>query len=547
MKREWHFSLPLGHRIEEKSKRMPMAEAQRLLTTKAANRYTRAQRDGDTATLYSTHLVCPHCRHWVVYNAHTVTVEEGVATYAPRRPRPPKARVQAWADPQITFFDEERATLQLTPSDGQMTAFFCPTCGLKSYTASGYRQVDLSLRRGKISLRCSVESFEEILCLQQMKDRRVHVTFPLYEVLTFHLGRGRVYLRYEDENGALLYCRDVTELPRHMVGGAAYVVLTQSRLVMRRILSLFRQVWGGSLPFTEKMPPVSALVQMTRFVGYPRSFYTAIPYEMGTYRIQSGFRHSAQALHHISALPRLYDIGGLPQAKSLRRLMFATPGFFFYLREVATLNAIFGDVNLICRFLAGHRAFQVLSSLHVCPKIEDYLSAYAHVKSPHRLLTRMEETWTSVYNEAVEYACMSPEMQRLSRYAWRHKDAVSPWKKLPYSIPMHPPAAEIPDCVVDGYTFFWLRSSNDYAHAARMLGNCLSEWTPYSSPVVCVSKGGRYVAAIEVRYPFVAQALGRNNVFLSHDPPLRQAVLAWMERHHLQWSPPDDDLEVLPF
>ena len=526
---------------------MSVAEAQRLLTTKAANRYTRARRDGDTATLYSTHLVCPHCRHWVVYNAHTVTVEEGVATYAPRRPRPPKARVQAWADPQITFFDEERATLPLTPKDGQTTAFICPTCGLKSYTASGHRQVDLSLRRGKISLRCSVEGFEEILCLQQMQDQRVRVTFPLYEVLTFHLRRGRVYLRYEDEKGALLHCRDVTEFPRYMVGGAAHTVLIQNRLVMRRILSLFRQVWGGPLPFTERMPPVSALVQMTRFVGYPRSFYDAIPYEVGTYRIQEGFRYTAQVLHHVSALPRLYDGIGLPQAKSLRRLMFENPGFFFYLSEVAVLSDMFGDVNLICRLLAGSRAYQVLIDLCARPKINDYLSAYAYAKTPLRLLSMMEETWDVMYSEAIEYASMSPAMQRLTQYAWRQKGAVAPWGNLPYSVPMHPPAAEIPDGEVDGYRFFWLRSSNDYAYAARVLGNCLSEWKTHNAPVVCVSKNGRYVAAIEVRYPFVEQALGRNNIPLSHDPLLRQAVLAWMERHHLQWSPQDDDLGAMPF
>ena len=80
MRQEWHFSLPRGYRIVEKSTTMPLAEAQHLLLTKAANRYTRADRDGDTVTLYSTHLVCPHCCHWVVYNSHTVAVAEGVAT-----------------------------------------------------------------------------------------------------------------------------------------------------------------------------------------------------------------------------------------------------------------------------------------------------------------------------------------------------------------------------------------------------------------------------------------------------------------------------------
>jgi hypothetical protein len=144
---------------------------------------------------------------------------------------------------------------------------------------------------------------------------------------------------------------------------------------------------------------------------------------------------------------------------------------------------------------------------------------------------------------------MSPEMQRLSRYAWRHKDAVSPWEKLPYSVPMRPPAAEIPDCVVDGYTFFWLRSSNDYAYAARMLNNCLREWKPHNAPVVCVRVGNHYLAAIEVRYPYVEQAFGRSNAPISHDPFLEQAIYGWMERYRLQWSDRinDDDEGAAPF
>ena len=548
MQREWHFSVPKGYSIVEKSKTMPMAQAQNLLLTKAAGRYTRAHREDDRVTLYSTHLVCPHCCHWVVYNANTVEVQAGIATYSSRRPRPNKARVMAWADPQITFFDEERASLPLAPSVPATTAFICPACGLQSCDTAGERQVDLSLHRGKISLRCSVESVEEILCLQQMKHQRVHLTFPLYEVITFNLRRGRVSLRYEDENGVTLHCRDITEMPRQMVGGATYRVLSCNRRVMRRILGLFRTAWGCPLAYTERMPPVSALVQMTRFVGYPRSFYAAIPYEVGTYRIQSAFRCMARLLRNASILPVIYDRVGLPRAKSLRRLMFQNPGFFFYVFQVSTLSSVLNDVNLTCRFLEGSRAYQVLTDLFARPKIMDYLVDYAHAKSPHRMLSMMEEMWDVMYSQAIEYASMSPEMQRITQFAWSRRGEVAPWGNLPYSVPMHPPARQIPDSEVDGYTFFWLYSSNDYAHAARLLNNCLGQWKSQNAPVVCVRKRDRYVAAIEVRYPYVEQAFARNNDPISHDPPLERAIHAWMERYRLEWgSHVDDDEGVMPF
>ena len=82
-----------------------------------------------------------------------------------------------------------------------------------------------------------------------------------------------------------------------------------------------------------------------------------------------------------------------------------------------------------------------------------------------------------------------------------------------------------------------------------MLNNCLGEWKSHNAPVVCVRVGHRYLAAIEVRYPYVEQAFGRSNAPISSDPLLEQAMYAWMERYGLQWSDRiyDDDEGDAPF
>lgn len=542
MKNEWRLSLPTGFRIEETTESMTVVQAEQRLLTKRANCYVRAVREGERATLYAHRITCPCCSRSFVCNGYTMVRKGRVAHFSPRRPRPPKARVTAWASPQISLFDEEDALLSLAPVAETPPEFLCPACGQISFPDNGAREVHLSLHRGKIALRCEVVSLPEIVCLYRFRDRGAHLQFPVYETVTFNLRRGRVSLRYEDGAGRLLHSEDVTDTPEHLMHGACYWTLSRQRVVARYVRRLFARAWQGPLPYSTALTDEFTLTQMTRFIGYPRSFYAGIPYESGTYRVAADFRSAARALHRVDTLPQLYAASGLPQVKSLRRILFGRPDLFFYLPEIGVMWAVLQDVNLLCRFLSGTRTYQVLSALNVRPGMQRYLQDYAAVKSPRNLLSSMEEMWEIVSSRAVDYACMSDSARRVAQAAWSGR-AASDRRAGTYSVPMRPPVEQIPDSKVCGYDFVWLRSRNDYDLAACLLKNCLSEWQMQQPPVVSVRKNGRYVAAIEVAYPYVVQAFARRNSAIEADLPLYAAIQEWMARYRLRWDNEDDEGE----
>lgn len=96
------------------------------------------------------------------------------------------------------------------------------------------------------------------------------------------------------------------------------------------------------------------------------------------------------------------------------------------------------------------------------------------------------------------------------------------------SLPVFSCDIGIPDCVVYGFHFFRLGSESDYFEASNKLNNCLRFFLDRSdmadnNPVICVSKGEKLVAAIEVHGKSIVQASGYSNRPLEYDPYLYKA------------------------
>ena len=96
----------------------------------------------------------------------------------------------------------------------------------------------------------------------------------------------------------------------------------------------------------------------------------------------------------------------------------------------------------------------------------------------------------------------------------------------------------IPDCVVYGFHFFRLGSESDYFEASNKLNNCLRFFLDRSdmadnNPVICVSKGEKLVAAIEVDGKSIVQASGYSNRPLEYDPYLYKAYTIWRKKYNL--------------
>lgn len=541
MQKTVKLQIPLGYRITERVEYMDIGSAEKVLLTKRRRRYTHAVRTEDQAALYSRDIRCPHCNQIFLAN----TASPLLSQRDRREDHRIKTRIRQWADGQLSILDQEGDWgLSLYAPLAVQGSFRCPVCQGESSRTDRTRSVELTAQNHKVIVKCCVAGFQELMQPVWLKGKLLQIAFPLYEVLTFDFLRGRIYVRLEDGAGNVEARWDVTEEPASLESGACWKMLTQNKLVIRRTRQLFAGCWGEALPLSARETDVFSLFAMTRFVGYPKSFYAAIPYEQASYRLYESFRATARRMHNARDLCRLYRRSGLPKAKTVRRSLFENPALFFYLDQIRFLWELLQDPNLLCRLLESGNRYAVLSGLHLRPGIRQYLQDYCREKGANIFCDAITRRWERHYSRAQEYCCMNSAMRKQVRKGWSGKqDSSLPEPEMPeISVPMCRIDPRIQDCRVDGYDFFWLVSSNDYLAAGQKLQNCLNHWRNTDDPVVGVKRCGGYVAAIQLRKGVIVQARGYDNCSVEEDPKLYEAIDKWRVRQGLCWGDLEDTL-----
>ena len=546
MKKTISLQIPMGYKLEDKIEYVKIWQAESYLLSKRVRRYTKAVRHDTDAELHSRWLICPYCGKEYVANVTSPAFAKSDNRQYLRFSKPTKEQIKNWGSLQLTLFDEhDNSELFIASAIDVSGKFTCLNCENESYESSSKRQVMVTLNRKKISVKCEVVQIDEILSLGWIKAKEVRISFPIYEILTFDCHKGKVHVRIENSQGNVLCQRDVSAYPEQLKGGAVHKVLTQNKVVLRNVKRLFQEVWGVNLPYCWKQLDIPALFKMTMFVGYHKSFYDSIPYMQNSFRIDRGFRARAKRMHFAEKLIGLYQKSGLPHVKSIRRIMFSTPGLFFYIYEIKRFWDAIGDYNLLSRLLLSERIYEILSSIHMRPGIMEYICDYCKVKGPVYLLANISDGWESTRKEAIDYCCMSQRLRMEAQHRWAGRHSCgSEVSEIAYSVPMCKPDEKIKDCTIDGFAFCWLRNSNDYAIASEHLQNCLDEWQPYDSPVVGVRKKEKYVAAIEIFKGCVVQAHGYDNRSLDSDPTLNKAFEKWMARFNLEWGEKEEYFDV---
>ncbi len=538
MRNSVHMELSTGFRIIEKTETMPVAKAEEILLSARGRCYYKAVRNDTQAQLIRQCLVCPSCgavhRPSLPMLQHTMRAESVAMATGHFR----KERIRLWASMQMSMF-EEKKELQLSFPIHIPIWFKCRACGYTDRKDNAVRKIDMSLDGKRITVRCEVIDLQELLRSRLLPKGNVCLSFPLAECVTFDLARGRVYVRMQSANGDMLSCRDITAVPEWLNGGTFDHAFRENKALRRKMRCLFEQVWGCSLPFRECECDLAAFFKMTVFVGYPAQFYDGVPFAIGSYNIEKSFCASARRLHFAANIEREYSRSGLPQIKSVRRIIFSKPGLLFYIDEIRALQQVLGDVNRLCALLNDPDVFELVSALHMRPGMFAYLRDFSAIKGPAVLLQRLTEEWGPLAEYAIDYSCMSQAMRRQTQALWKKKQETET-ENPAFSLPVECPDTDICDCTVNGYQFVRLRSRNDYAQAGRALSNCLGEPGQSYPHVVCMRHKGRYVAAVSIHHKQVLQALGFDNTELDTASPEYAALQAWMRRFNLHWEDDSD-------
>ncbi len=523
------LDIPMGFELKEERLVLTAQQARGLLLERICTKALKVQ---DRVELVRHYIVCPHCGGIsYVYNKE-------LGGFSGRMIRKNECvteeKILCWLSLSLDLFDNQQEPLVLYHLSAPDFDLTCTKCKNRVPHTNLTKSVSLESRRHKVFVRTKVQSLDELLSLSFAKRGDVELELPLYETMCFNFRNGHTYLSVENEKGECQAVRDITHTKNICEDGAVLSAVNSSYMLRKSIKGMFEAQWGGELPFGACELGAEELRMLTAFMGYNRDFYAAIPYVNNTLRVDSEFASEARRMHKAKNAVSMLEESLLPCVKSVRRRFFKNQGLLFYIKECEGLWELLKDINLFTSLLADRGIFHILYELHCRPALFEFLQDFVRLKGVRALLRMIMASCKSFCRYGVSYVSMSPSMRLKEQSKWKSGFLCSMVGDHPYfTIPLCKPDCRIPNCTIDGFRFSWLTTTWDYQHAGDVLRNCLTDWTYTGHPVVCVSKEGRIVGAIEVRDKMVYQAHSFDNEELSEVKGLKEAYDKWCDKNDL--------------
>lgn len=532
------LEIPDGYKIEEKSYIVDRETACRILTSDKQRKFTYAKKRGKSVELMQHIIICPVCGHRIpAYPRYT----NGWLTQSFfQTAKTPKNVIRQWCEDKRND-SKDAIYLNFTPQPVlEKTIYTCPECRCESNLFSKIVRCELNYRRHKLSISRQIDDTKALLSVSWLKGT-VNVNFPMYEELTFNFKNGHTFVRLLDRNKAAIETCDITEQKALLQGSFFARLLGCNKRVVRLVKKIFVREWQSNLPFKTSELNLTKFMLLTEFIGYPKIFYHSIPYSIGTHNVYALFKSRRKALHSARRIVKRYESVSWMRTKSIRKLIFLNPAFLFYEHECEALSEIFVNINLFRSVLCMPDIFTVLGRLNENRGILDFLRDYAAVKGEMSLKREMMTSPVYLNEYAFRYGGLSDRAKVRERKQWKNGISIKDICKFDtarVSLPVFSCDIGIPDCVVYGFHFFRLGSESDYFEASNKLNNCLRFFLDRSdmadnNPVICVSKGEKLVAAIEVHGKSIVQASGYSNRPLEYDPYLYKAYTIWRKKYNL--------------
>ena len=532
------LEIPDGYKIEEKSYIVDRETACRILTSDKQRKFTYAKKRGKSVELMQHIIICPVCGHRIpAYPRYT----NGWLTQSFfQTAKTPKNVIRQWCEDKRND-SKDAIYLNFTPQPVlEKTIYTCPECRCESNLLSKIVRCELNYRRHKLSISRQIDDTKALLSVSWLKGT-VNVNFPMYEELTFNFKNGHTFVRLLDRNKAAIETCDITEQKALLQGSFFARLLGCNKRVVRLVKKIFVREWQSNLPFKTSELNLTKFMLLTEFIGYPKIFYHSIPYSIGTHNVYALFKSRRKALHSARRIVKRYESVSWMRTKSIRKLIFLNPAFLFYEHECEALSEIFVNINLFRSVLCMPDIFTVLGRLNENRGILDFLRDYAAVKGEMSLKREMMTSPVYLNEYAFRYGGLSDRAKVRERKQWKNGISIKDICKFDtarVSLPVFSCDIGIPDCVVYGFHFFRLGSESDYFEASNKLNNCLRFFLDRSdmadnNPVICVSKGEKLVAAIEVHGKSIVQASGYSNRPLEYDPYLYKAYTIWRKKYNL--------------
>ena len=482
---------------------------------------------------------CPHCGKEIFAYDHE---EDDL---------PSREDIAEWCDLQLDMFsDTKKDPLIFRSPSKNKELFFCPRCGVTQHYSEDIIPLQLEIEKSTVSLTRPIQGIDQLLEIPWLKVIGLNGTETLFEKISFDLQSGTARLSIENEEGFSPASRFLVQRASVEELGFFGLVLRHNRIVKRKLKKAFQSFHPTPIPFTLRELDFNHFLQLTMFVGFPRSFYDAIPWDRRTGWIMEDFHFPSSLLHSPENAMKIMAKKDLPMTKSVKRIFAETPGLFFYLPECKKLWELLSDLNYFCALLRLDHIFYILATLHQYPGAFVFCEDYQRIRGSRGLLLALKNHFLVISSCAITYSALSPcAREQMQEDIRQDRDLGYCLQIRPQSISFSYPLSPLPfdgkEINVGDYSFKWLKNTADCRRASIELVNCLAEWNGLKNPVADVLDGREYVAAIEVQKDEVIQFLGKENCAIEENTPLYSTIQKWAKHFSLNLSETISD--DLPF
>lgn len=410
-----------------------------------------------------------------------------------------------------------------------------------TYTATDRRGIkrEVCVERGEHWLRLLTEVTDVgLLMTEEWAEEFAGVLqFPLYQGILCDFDKGQVHAFLQSAGGNRLFDGEVTYYRRLWRSTTVYRLLLGDPALWKQVVAEMNAVTNQRM---QELEP-ELLPVMTRFPGYSREFYDAVPYNLEDDRLPDSFQEIAARMRTPQDALELFESSRLPKSKLVRRFFCNQPQMLFFLKEHEQIFWLLGSAEQYRLFLQRDRyLLDILYELHRRPLLRVFLKDFASVCGPEQLLNQMQKEWPSVLSYAKEYVSLGTEGRKAARQQWNGRIKYSFHSQpLQFSVPMAKGNKQMKDIyTVSGFTVRRLKTSREYMEVANALNNCLGCWPTFGNPVYCFCNDeGDPVGAAEVLGQTVVQARAYENKSLEVYPGLQEAYEEWLDQAELT----DDD------
>ena len=532
-----------GYSITTKDLKVDYHTARKIMNSDNRLKFSRVDCDEENYVFRTERIECPICH--AEYDAREIMPSEPVVHTS--------YEIDRFFDPQLDITGyKNNHSIQLNKAVFKdKPSVTCPFCHNIIYKTNAKRKILLDRDSEKVTVKVELKNIKELIsCLFAVADKMTidmsnDILSSSWEVITFDK-EGKTYLSFENESNNETYRKDITEDFNADEIDTCLSIINNNEKVKRFIIDYLKIFWNTEFPFNANDLELVDIIALNRFKGFDKTYYYAIPYELGTYKIEGSFKVFSNSSEAINA----FQQSSLPKSKTIKKALFNNQGLLMYIPELESLYIDIGNVSIFNEIINAPYIQVLLYYLHTYPSINQFIIDYCKSGEQTRKFANLLKQSVGLTCElAKDYAGRSDfykqkmleghfkdateKIERFDRdYFYPSRPSINP----PYSMPM-----QIPECVLNledtvfDCDFRFLRTTNDTNHAGKVLSNCLQGWNCSNENVLVIKRGIAIVAAVQLshRHIRIEQAKLAHNDNIEDDERIYRAFCAWCNKHQL--------------